>query len=120
MIYAEVQREIKLKFCMCEAVKTVSVLKKSNVYDDVVFLTENSKLLKSMYPLNEGVCRNIWQIKNFAIPGFGDRTFKVNRSVTERILQILLLLDIWTLLQKFCIVIIQSLQATRCTQMLLN
>ena len=40
-----------------------------------------------MYPLNEGVCRNIWQIKNFAIPGFGDRTFKVNRSVTERILQ---------------------------------
>ena len=68
---------------MFEAVFTVSALKKSNVYDDVVFLTENSRLLKSKYSLNEGVCRNIWQNKNFAIPGFGDRTFKVNMLVTE-------------------------------------
>ena len=28
LIYAEVQPEIKLKFCMCEAVYTVSALKK--------------------------------------------------------------------------------------------
>ena len=60
LIYAEVQPEIKL---------------------------EISRLLKSIYPLNEGVCRNIWQNKNFAIPGFGDRTFKVNRSVTEKLLR---------------------------------
>ena len=33
------------------------------------------------------VCRNIWQNKNFAIPGFGDGIFKVNRSVTEELLQ---------------------------------
>ena len=42
------------------------------------------RLLKSICPLNEGVCRNIWQTKNFAIPGVGERQFKVNRSVTEK------------------------------------
>ena len=87
LIYAEVQPEIKLRFCMYEATYTVSALKKSNVYDDVVFITKNSRLLKSIYPLNEGTCRSIWQNKNFALPGFGDKTFKVNNSVTEKILQ---------------------------------
>ena len=87
LIYAEVQPEIKLRFCMYEAAYTVSALKKINVYDDIVFITKNSRLLKSIYPLNEGTCRNIWQNKNFALPGFGDTTFKVNNSVTEKILQ---------------------------------
>ena len=87
LIYAEVQPEIKLRFCMYEAAYTVSALEKSNVYDDVVFITKNSRLLKSIYPLNEGTCRSIWQNKNFALPGFGDKTFKVNNSVTEKILQ---------------------------------
>ena len=72
---------------MYEAAYTVSALKKSNVYDDVVFITENSRLIKSIYPLNEGTCRSIWRNKNFALPGFGDKTFKVNNSVTEKILQ---------------------------------
>ena len=88
LIYAEVQPEIKLRFCMYEAAYTVSALKKSNVYDDVVFITKNSRLLKyPIYPLNEGACRSIWQNKNFALPGFGGKTFKVNNSVTEKILQ---------------------------------
>ena len=87
LTYAQVHPEIKLKFCMYKAVYTVSALKKSNIYDDVVFLTENSGLLKSVYPLNARVCRNIWQNKNFAIPGFGDWIFKVNRSVTEKLLR---------------------------------
>ena len=52
-----------------------------------VFLTENSRLLKSIYPLNEGTCSNIWREKNFAIPDFGDRTLKVNRSSTEKTLR---------------------------------
>ena len=41
--------------------------KKSKVYDDVVFLKENLRLLKSIYYLNEGVCTNIWEKENFAI-----------------------------------------------------
>ena len=72
---------------MYEAAYTVSALKKSNVYDDVVFITKNSRLLKSIYPLNKGTCRSIWHKKNFALPGFGDKTFKVNNSETENILQ---------------------------------
>ena len=44
LIYAEVQSEIKLRFCMYEEAYTVSALKKSNVYDDVDFITKNSKL----------------------------------------------------------------------------
>ena len=72
---------------MFEAVYTVSALKKSNFYDDVALLTEILRLLKSIYPFNEGVCRTIWQNKNFAIPGFGDRTFKFNRSLTEKLLR---------------------------------
>ena len=81
-IYGEVQPEIKLKFCMYKAEYILSVLEKSNLYDDVVFLTENSILLKSMYSLNEVVCRKICQNQYFAIPGFGNRTFNVNSSVT--------------------------------------
>ena len=49
----DVQLEIKLRFRMYEATYTLSALKKSNVYDDVVFITKNSRLLKSIYPLNE-------------------------------------------------------------------
>ena len=63
LIYAEVHPEIKLRFRMYEAAYTVSALKKSNVYDDVVFITKNSRLLKSIYPLNEETCRSIWQKK---------------------------------------------------------
>ena len=72
---------------MYEAAYTVSAIKKSNVYDHVVFITKNSRLLKSIYPLNEGTCRSIWQNKNFALPGFGDENFKVNNLVTKKILQ---------------------------------
>ena len=87
LIYAEVQPEIKLRLCLYAAAYTLSALKKSNVYDDVVFITKNSRLLKSINPLNEGTCRSIWQNKNFALPGFGDKTFNVNNSITEKILQ---------------------------------
>ena len=88
LIYAEVQPEIKLRFCMYEAAYTVSALKKSNVYEDVVFITKNSRLLKSLYPLNEGFCRSIWQNKNFALPVFGDKTFEQNQQFcNEKILQ---------------------------------
>ena len=38
LMYAEVQPKIKLTFCMYEAAYTVSALKKSNLYDDVVLL----------------------------------------------------------------------------------
>ena len=72
---------------MYEELYAVSALKKSNVYHDVFFITKNSRLLKSIYSLNEGTCRSIWQNKNFALPGFGDKTFKVNNSVAEKILQ---------------------------------
>ena len=87
MTYVEVQSEIKLKFCMYKTAYTVSALKKSNVYDDVDFLTDDSRLLKSIYTLNKGVCRNNWQNKIFAKPGFGNRTFKVNTSLTETFLR---------------------------------
>ena len=87
LIYAQVQPELKLKLLMYEAAYSVSAIKKSNVYDDVVFLTEKSRLLKSIHPLDAVVCRNNWQKNKFAIPGFGDRTFKVNRAVTETFLR---------------------------------
>ena len=73
----------------------MSALEKSNVYDDVVFFTENLSLLKSIYPLNGGRfvgrneenCRNIWQNKNFVIRFSGDMKFKVDKSVTEKMLR---------------------------------
>ena len=83
LIYTEVQPEIKLKF----RIYNIGTLK-SNLYDDAVFVTKNSRLLKSIHPINEGICRYLWQNKNFDVPGFGDRTFKVNRSVTEKILRL--------------------------------
>ena len=87
LIYAEVRPEIELRFCMYEEAYTVSALKKSNVYDDVVFITKNSRLIKSIYPLNKRTCRSIWQDKNLALLGFGDEIVKSNNSVTEKILQ---------------------------------
>ena len=87
LIYADVQLEIKLRFCMYEAAYIVSAFKKSGVYDDVVFIAKNSRLLKSIYPLIEGTCRSNWQNKSFALQGFGDKTFKVSNSGTEKILQ---------------------------------
>ena len=69
---------------MYEAANTVSALKKSNVYDDVVFIIKNSRLLCSIHPLNEGTCGSIWQNKNFALPGFGDKTYEVNKSEIEK------------------------------------
>ena len=81
LIYAEVQLGTKLKFWMYEVANTVPALKKSNVYDDLDFATENLRLLKSIYPLNKGISRNIWQSKKFAILVFGDRTLKVTKSV---------------------------------------
>ena len=50
--------EIKFRVCMYEAAYTVSALEKSNVYDDVVFITKNSRLLRSIYPLNKETCRS--------------------------------------------------------------
>ena len=78
LIYAEIQPQIKLRFCMYEAAYSVSALKKSNVYDVVVFITRNSRLLKSIYPLKNGTWRGIRQNKNFALPGLRDKTYKVN------------------------------------------
>ena len=69
---------------MYEAAYIVSARKKSNVYDDVVYITEISRQLNTIYPFIEGACRNVWQNKNFALPDFGERTFKVNRSITEK------------------------------------
>ena len=65
---------------------TVSSFKRSNVNDDVVFVTKNSRLIKSIYSLNAGTRKKIWQNKNFAKGGFGNRTFKINRLVTEKLL----------------------------------
>ena len=65
----------------------MSALKKSNLYDDVIFLTENPRPLKSVHLSNRGNCRSVWQKKKFSIPGFGNRTFKVSNSVTEMILR---------------------------------
>ena len=56
----------------------------SSVYDEVIFLTENSRLLKSIYTLNEDACRSIRQNRNFVIPSFGEKTLKVNRSVIKK------------------------------------
>ena len=84
LIYADVQPEIKLRFCIYEAAYTVSVLNKSNVYDDVVFITKNSRLLKSIYPLNEGTCRSIWQKKTLL---YQVLEIKPLKSTIQKILQ---------------------------------
>ena len=61
---------------MNEAAFTLSALKKNKVYDDMVFITENLTKLKSVNHLYDGVHVSIGQKNFFAIPGFGDRTFK--------------------------------------------
>ena len=48
---------------------------------------KNSRTLESIYPLNKGTCRNVWQNKNCDLSGFGDANFKVNNSVKKKILR---------------------------------
>ena len=54
LIYAEVQPETKLRLCMYEAAYTVSALKKSNVYDDVVFFYQKLKTPKIHISIERG------------------------------------------------------------------
>ena len=58
LIYADVQPEINLRFCMYEAAYTVSALKKSNVYDDVVFITKNSSLYYQKHKTQVFITKN--------------------------------------------------------------
>ena len=44
LIYAEIQPETKLKFCISEAAYTVSALKESNVYDNMTISIISQKM----------------------------------------------------------------------------
>ena len=84
-MYALDQPEIKLKNYMYKTVYTLSALRRTLFCDKLDFMRENSRLLKSIYPSNEGTCRNVWQNRNSDLPGSEETTSNNNMSIREKI-----------------------------------
>ena len=72
--------EIELRFCHYQASYTVQHIKKSNVYDDGLYLHQESKILLTFYLLSIETCQSIWTGEGFKIPGFGNQEFKLSTA----------------------------------------
>ena len=80
LIYAKSSMS-KMKYCMCRATYTVTVLKKSSWYDDAIYLNEKSHIIPTFYPIKESVCQNLWQGHKARLPGLGDFEFNAPKEV---------------------------------------
>ena len=71
--FIEAQTEIKIKICVCDSQYEPCLDIGEATYTMKNFLTEKSRLLKSVHPLYEWVCYRLR--KKLALPGFGDTTY---------------------------------------------
>ena len=76
VLYAP-QIDIELHYCVFQASYLVSLLAHSSSQDDALFVSEKSRLIPTYYPINVEVCRDIWGLRNFRLPGFGDEYYKL-------------------------------------------
>ena len=79
----------KLKFCHYQASSTIPEIKKSNVYDDGLYLHQESKILPTFYLLPVETCQSVWTGEVFKLPGFGNQEYKLgtaelNKVISER------------------------------------
>ena len=67
ILFHESNAEIELRFCHIQASYTLQHIKKSNVYDDGLYLHQESKLLLTFYLLSIETCQSIWTGEGFKL-----------------------------------------------------
>ena len=85
ILFHESNEEIELRFCHYQASYTVQHIKKSNVYDDGLYLHQESKILPTVYLLSIETCQSIWTGEGFKLPGFGNQEFKLSTAELNKV-----------------------------------
>ena len=84
-LFHESNTEIELRFCQYQASFTIQQMKKSNVYDDGLYLHQESKILPTL-PLvgrNLSVCMDL---RGFQVTGFVNQEFKLSTAELNRVI----------------------------------
>ena len=85
ILFHEIIAEIELRFCHYQASYTVQHIKKSNVYDDGLYLHQESKILPTFYLVSIETCQSIWTGEGFKLPGFGNQEFKLSTAEINKV-----------------------------------
>ena len=66
ILMTETRERDRYTYCMFEASYTVSHMKKSSVWDDGLYLHDESRILPTFCPLNLSTCKRIWNSEYFS------------------------------------------------------
>ena len=72
--------DIDLSFCMFSASYIVWGIAHSARLDDATYLTEQTRVIPTYYPLDTWTCRAIWTNQRFKLPGFADKEFSLPKE----------------------------------------
>ncbi len=72
--------DIMLKYCLYKASYTVGLIAHSARFDDVFWITADSRPTPTYYPLNTWVCSSAWAGEDFQLPGFMERSLRLNSA----------------------------------------
>ena len=84
ILFHESNTEIELRFCHYQVSYTIQKIKKPNVYDDGLYLHQESKILSNSYLLSVDTCQSVWTGEVFKLPGCGNQEFKLNKVISDR------------------------------------
>ena len=86
ILMTETRDKNRYTYCMFEASYTVAHMKKSKVWDDGLYLHDESRILPTFYPLSLSTCKRIWNSEYFSLPGFGDSLYLIESTTIKEIL----------------------------------
>ena len=72
--------DIDLSYCMFRASYAVWRVAHSARLDDATYLSEESRLIPTYYPLETWTCRSIWTKQQFTLPGFSNMKYSLKDS----------------------------------------
>ena len=85
ILFHESNAEIELRFCHYQASYTIQHIKKSNVYDDGLYLHQESKNLPSYYLLSIETRQSIRTGEGFKLPGSDNQEFKFSTAELNKV-----------------------------------
>ena len=86
ILMTETRDKNRYTYCMFEASYTVAHMKKSKVWDDGLYLHDESRILPTFYPLSLSTCKRIWNSEYFSLPGFGNSLYLIEFTTIQEIL----------------------------------
>ena len=69
--------DIELQYCLFKASYTVGRIAHSARFDDIYFVSSESRIIPTYYPLQTWICRSAWAGETFTLPGFGKNKFEL-------------------------------------------